>query len=48
MGKARLRLQAAGADPVALPMSDAEQVRRIGHTPKEQEPYNISSRKLSR
>jgi hypothetical protein len=35
MGKARLRLQAADGDSVAPGLSDAEQVRRIEHMPKE-------------
>jgi hypothetical protein len=33
--KARLRLQAAGGDIVAPALSDAEQVRRIEHMPRE-------------
>lgn len=35
MANARLRLQAAGADSVVPELSDAEQVRRIEHMPKE-------------
>ena len=35
MGDGRLGLQAAGGDPAACPISDAEQVRRIEKMPKE-------------
>ena len=35
MGEGRSRLRAAGGDPAAWPISDAEQVRRIEKMPKE-------------
>lgn len=35
MGNGRSGLQAAGGDPAAWPISDAEQVRRIEKMPKE-------------